>query len=145
MISGLIPCVQGAFDAQPVPLPDGRRHHLRRGLWRDFRAGELRLAKIAGNDGVDPAGQVCKEIAPRIRGMRSKASDEKLTGLFLDMLAAEQGAGENTLGAYRRDLEDFSTFLSQQKQAFATVQTEALRGYLADLDVRGFKSSSIAR
>jgi len=24
--------------------------------------------------------------------MRSKASDEKLTGLFLDMLAAEQGA-----------------------------------------------------
>ena len=77
--------------------------------------------------------------------MRSKASDEKLTGLFLDMLAAEQGAGENTLGAYRRDLEDFSSFLSQQKQAFATVQTEALRDYLADLDVRGFKSSSVAR
>src|SRR5579885_853634 len=77
--------------------------------------------------------------------MRSKASDEKLTGLFLDMLAAEQGAGENTLGAYRRDLEDFSGFLAQQKQAFATVQTEALRDYLADLDVRGFKSSSVAR
>jgi integrase/recombinase XerD len=77
--------------------------------------------------------------------MRSKASDEKLTGLFLDMLAAEQGAGENTLGAYRRDLEDFSAFLSAQKQAFATVQTEALRDYLADLDTRGFKSSSVAR
>jgi integrase/recombinase XerD len=77
--------------------------------------------------------------------MRTKASDEKLTGLFLDMLAAEQGAGENTLGAYRRDLEDFSAFLAQQKQAFATVQTEALRDYLADLDVRGFKSSSVAR
>src|SRR5215467_5323987 len=77
--------------------------------------------------------------------MRTKASDEKLTGLFLDMLAAEQGAGENTLGAYRRDLEDFSAFLSQQKQAFATVQTEALREYLADLDTRGFKSSSVAR
>jgi integrase/recombinase XerD len=77
--------------------------------------------------------------------MRSKASDEKLTGLFLDMLAAEQGAGENTLGAYRRDLEDLSAFLSAQKQAFATVQTEALREYLADLDTRGFKSSSVAR
>jgi integrase/recombinase XerD len=77
--------------------------------------------------------------------MRSKASDEKLTGLFLDMLAAEQGAGENTLGAYRRDLEDFSAFLSAQKQAFATVQTETLRAYLADLDTRGFKSSSVAR
>ncbi|HEX2364317.1 MAG TPA: site-specific integrase, partial [Bradyrhizobium sp.] len=45
--------------------------------------------------------------------MRSKASDEKLTGLFLDMLAAEQGAGENTLQAYRRDLEDLSAFLSR--------------------------------
>jgi integrase/recombinase XerD len=77
--------------------------------------------------------------------MRSKASDEKLTGLFLDMLAAEQGAGENTLGAYRRDLEDFSAFLAAQKQAFASVQTEALRNYLADLDTRGFKSSSVAR
>ena len=77
--------------------------------------------------------------------MRSRASDAKLTGLFLDMLAAEQGAGENTLGAYRRDLEDFSSFLAQQKQAFATVQTEALRDYLADLDTRGFKSSSVAR
>ncbi len=77
--------------------------------------------------------------------MRSKASDERLTGLFLDMLAAEQGAGENTLSAYRRDLQDFSSFLARQKQAFATVQTEALRGYLADLDTRGFKSSSVAR
>lgn len=42
--------------------------------------------------------------------MRSKASDAKLTNLFLDMLAAEQGAGENTLEAYRGDLTDFSEF-----------------------------------
>src|SRR5215472_7805343 len=77
--------------------------------------------------------------------MRSRASDAKLTGLFLDMLAAEQGAGENTLGAYRRDLEDFSSFLAQEKQAFASVQTETLRDYLSDLDTRGFKSSSVAR
>jgi integrase/recombinase XerD len=77
--------------------------------------------------------------------MRSKASDAKLIALFLDMLAAEQGAGENTLQAYRRDLEDFSEFLAHGKEAFITVQTEALRGYLADLDTRGFKSSSVAR
>ncbi len=31
-------------------------------------------------------------------------SDDKLTGLFLDMLAAEQGSGANTIDAYRRDL-----------------------------------------
>jgi integrase/recombinase XerD len=77
--------------------------------------------------------------------MRSKASDAKLIALFLDMLAAEQGAGDNTLQAYRRDLEDFSQFLSRGQQTLATVQTEKLRDYLADLDSRGFKSSSVAR
>jgi integrase/recombinase XerD len=74
-----------------------------------------------------------------------KASDEQLISLFLDMLAAEQGAGENTLQAYRRDLEDLSAFLGRNRQNFVTVQTEPLRDYLGDLDTRGFKSSSVAR
>ena len=43
----------------------------------------------------------------------STTSDTKLTNLFLDMLAAEQGAGDNTLDAYRRDLTDFSEFLAR--------------------------------
>jgi integrase/recombinase XerD len=77
--------------------------------------------------------------------MRSKASDSKLINLFLDMLAAEQGAGDNTLDAYRRDLTDFSEFLARSGQTFASAQTQALRDYLADLDGRGFKSSSVAR
>ena len=77
--------------------------------------------------------------------MRSKTSDVKLIGLFLDMLAAEQGAGPNTLDAYRRDLTDFSNFLARKGQGFAGVETQALRDYLADLDTRGFKSSSVAR
>jgi len=75
----------------------------------------------------------------------SRPSDAKLTNLFLDMLAAEQGAGDNTLDAYRRDLTDFSEFLGRSSQNFAGADTEALRNYLADLDVRGFKSSSVAR
>jgi integrase/recombinase XerD len=77
--------------------------------------------------------------------MRTKPSDSKLTGLFLDMLAAEQGAGENTLDAYRRDLTDLSEFLGKTGQSFASATTEALRAYLSDLDTRGFKSSSVAR
>ena len=77
--------------------------------------------------------------------MRSKTSDAGLINLFLDMLAAEQGAGDNTLDAYRRDLENFSEFLARDKQNFAGVETQALRDYLADLDTRGFKSSSVAR
>jgi integrase/recombinase XerD len=77
--------------------------------------------------------------------MRSKPSDAKLTSLFLDMLAAEQGAGANTLDAYRRDLTDFSEFLKASGQSFAGAETQTLRDYLADLDSRGFKSSSVAR
>ena len=79
--------------------------------------------------------------------MRSSktAKDEKLINLFLDMLAAEQGAGDNTLDAYRRDLTDFSEFLGRKGQNFTGAGTDVLRDYLADLDTRGFKSSSVAR
>src|SRR3954454_11884726 len=77
--------------------------------------------------------------------MRAKPSDTKLTGLFLDMLAAEQGAGPNTLDAYRRDLTDFSEFLGRVGHTFADAETQTLRDYLADLDTRGFKSTSVAR
>src|SRR5438309_4385644 len=77
--------------------------------------------------------------------MRAKVSDAKLTTLFLDMLAAEQGAGDNTLQAYRRDLTDFSEFLGHAGVTFVAADTEKLRDYLADLDTRGFKSSSVAR
>jgi integrase/recombinase XerD len=77
--------------------------------------------------------------------MRMTPSDSKLINLFLDMLAAEQGAGDNTLDAYRRDLTDFSEFLGRKGQTFAGAGTDVLRDYLADLDTRGFKSSSVAR
>lgn len=77
--------------------------------------------------------------------MRAKASNAKLISLFLDMLAAEQGAGQNTLDAYRRDLSDLSAFLTSHGTSYVAADTQALRDYLSDLDTRGFKSSSVAR
>ncbi|MGA8901309.1 site-specific tyrosine recombinase XerD [Bradyrhizobium sp.] len=77
--------------------------------------------------------------------MRAKPSDARLIELFLDMLAAEQGAGDNTLDAYRRDLADFSAFLAAKSQNFAGAETQSLRDYLTELDSRGFKSTSVAR
>ena len=77
--------------------------------------------------------------------MKVKASDARLMSLFLDMMAAEQGAGQNTLDAYRRDLSDLSEFLAGKANSFTTADTQALRDYLSDLDTRGFKSSSVAR
>lgn len=80
-----------------------------------------------------------------MRKSPSKPTDAKLIGLFLDMLAAEQGAGANTLDAYRRDLTDFSEFLTHAGHNLADAETQTLRDYLGDLDARGFKSSSVAR
>ena len=42
-------------------------------------------------------------------------------------------------------MTDFSEFLARSGQVFAGAETQGLRDYLADLDGRGFKSSSVAR
>lgn len=62
---------------------------------------------------------------------------------FLEMLAAERGAAENTLAGYRRDLEDFGEFLSGKKPVKAN--TADLAAYLSDLSDRGFAATSQAR
>lgn len=79
------------------------------------------------------------------REARQSAADLRLIDLFLDMMAAEGGASENTIAAYRRDLEDLSSFLARSRRTFATTATDDLRAYMADLDDRGFKASSAAR
>jgi integrase/recombinase XerD len=72
------------------------------------------------------------------------SSDARLLDLFLDMLAAERGAAPNTLGAYRRDLDDFTRHVAGHG-SIATAGTDALRAYLAHLAGRGFAPSSVAR
>ncbi len=74
-----------------------------------------------------------------------KANDGRLIELFLDMLAAEQGAGRNTLDAYQSDLSDLAAFLGHAQTSLAEADTHVLRAYLIDLDSRGYKSSSVAR
>jgi integrase/recombinase XerD len=77
--------------------------------------------------------------------MRARVADPAIIDLFLEMLAAEQGAGRNTLDAYRRDLTDLCEFLGSRRQGLAGANTQLLRDYLDELDTRGFKSSSVAR
>jgi integrase/recombinase XerD len=83
--------------------------------------------------------------AGKAMGRRPKASDEVLVELFLDMLAAERGAGENTLAAYRNDLDDLSAHLRAAKRTIANATTDDLRRFIASLNERGFKASSLAR
>jgi integrase/recombinase XerD len=76
---------------------------------------------------------------------RPAASDDRLIELFLDMQAAERGAGENTLAAYRNDLADLAAHLRSRGRGIATAETEDLRAFLTSLGERGFKASSVAR
>src|SRR3982074_803173 len=62
-----------------------------------------------------------------------RTSPQRLTGLFLDMLAAERGAGPNTLEAYTRDLDDLAAHLAGTKTTIATPATADLRAYLGTL------------
>jgi integrase/recombinase XerD len=72
-------------------------------------------------------------------------SDARLVALYLDMLAAERGAGGNTLSAYGRDLEDFSQFLKDARRSIAKASTEDLRAYLAELSQQGLRVTTVAR
>jgi integrase/recombinase XerD len=76
---------------------------------------------------------------------RPKLSDDALIELFLDMQAAERGAGENTLAAYRNDLADLSSHLHAAGTTVAKADTDDLRGFLQSLAERGFATSSLAR
>ena len=76
---------------------------------------------------------------------RAAASDDRLVELFLDMQAAERGAGENTLAAYRNDLADLAAHLRSSGRGVANASTEDLRAFLVSLSERGLKASSVAR
>jgi integrase/recombinase XerD len=69
---------------------------------------------------------------------------ENLVDLFLHMLAAERGAGKNTLDAYARDLADLTAHLPAGR-TIANASSDDLRAYLRGLAQRGFAATSVAR
>jgi len=64
---------------------------------------------------------------------------------FLDMLASERGAVDNTLQAYRRDLEDFRAFLEERGRSLDGATTADIQAYLSHLTSEGLAASSRAR
>ncbi len=64
---------------------------------------------------------------------------------FLEMLSAERGASENTLEAYRRDLEHFATFLDDEGLALLDVGPAHMRRYMQGLGQEGLAATSRAR
>ncbi len=61
---------------------------------------------------------------------------------FLEMMAVERGASENTLAGYRRDLDDASGTIAG---GLASAGNADIRAYLESLASRGFAASSQAR
>lgn len=64
---------------------------------------------------------------------------------FLEMMAAERGASDNTLASYRRDLEDADVFLATVGGGLERADAAGLRAYIGALASRGFVSTTQAR
>ncbi len=64
---------------------------------------------------------------------------------FLDMLAAERGAAENTLAAYRRDLEHAAHVFGRSGNTLVSASPEVIARYLTSLGEEGLAPSSRAR
>lgn len=63
---------------------------------------------------------------------------------FLEMMSAERGSSDNTLAAYRRDLEDAQAVLAT-RGGLAKAAPADIVFYLEDLSLRGFAASTQAR
>ena len=91
------------------------------------------------------ARPMLRTIATRASAEVARHADQNLTALYLDMMAAERGAGTNTLAAYGRDLEDFSAYLKGAGRSIARADTDDLRAYLGALSRRGLGAATQAR
>lgn len=79
----------------------------------------------------------------------SDKKDRHRISAFLEAQAAENGAAQNTLLAYGRDLSDFSDWLATHRDPSATsllqIGTELIEDYLEDCASQGLAPASVAR
>jgi integrase/recombinase XerD len=64
---------------------------------------------------------------------------------FLSMMSAERGAAENTLDAYRRDLEQFTLWRSRAKLGVTAITTDHMTRYSGFLAAEGLAVTSRMR
>ena len=71
--------------------------------------------------------------------------DTRRIEAFLDTLRAERGAADNTIEAYRRDLEDASEFLTANKTSLVDAGERDLSAFVRDLHERGMSAATVSR
>lgn len=76
---------------------------------------------------------------------RSAGRDDADIETFIEMMAVERGAADNTLMAYRRDLEDTSAFLSRRGVSLSNASSDHIRAFVSSLAALGFAASSQSR
>lgn len=64
---------------------------------------------------------------------------------YLEALAVERGAADNTLQAYTRDLDDYAAFLAARGATIPTADRADVEAFMALLAERGFARTSQAR
>lgn len=71
--------------------------------------------------------------------------DTRRIEAFLDTLRAERGAADNTIEAYRRDLEDASEFLNANRTSLVDAGERDLSAFVRDLHERGMSAATVSR
>lgn len=68
-----------------------------------------------------------------------------LLAQYLAVLEAERGASRHTLAAYRRDVDDFLSFLDTSRTAVTSVKPDDIVSYVERLRRAGLRPASVAR
>ena len=71
--------------------------------------------------------------------------DNRRIEAFLDTLRAERGAADNTIEAYRRDLEDASGFLRANQTSLIDAGERDLSAFVRDLHERKMSPATVSR
>lgn len=79
------------------------------------------------------------------RPAKKRAPLDNLFELFLDMMAVERGASNNTLEAYRRDLADFDGYLTAGGLSAATAKEGDLHAYIQAMGKAAMAPRTVAR
>lgn len=64
---------------------------------------------------------------------------------FLEMMSAEKGAANNTICAYKADLENYLSFIISKKISFKNIPREKIIIHLGNLSKDGLSAKTIAR
>jgi integrase/recombinase XerD len=77
---------------------------------------------------------------------RTRIMDDSV-GQFLSFLQVEKGASQNTIAAYRNDIQQFSGFTSGRRngKGWATIDRNAILEYLSDLKRKKYAEATVAR